>query len=278
MLNPDGAKAYTRENANSIDLNRDAQDLSQPESSVLRDAYERFQPQYCYNLHDQRTIYGTGDSGKPATVSFLAPSFNFDRDMNAARKKAIGVIVAMNKVLQQYIPNQVGRFDDAFNLNCVGDTFQSLEVPTILFEAGHFQQDYNREATRKFILISLLSGFQHIYENVVVDNEIEDYLNIPQNKVNFYDIVYKNVKINYDGNKKNTIFAIQYLEELIDNQISFTAYFTKIGALEDCFGHYEYDANGADYSDAKDSIPIVDQKADFYLGATIKVDNGVVQN
>ena len=32
MLNPDGAAAYTRVNANGIDLNRDAQDVSQPES------------------------------------------------------------------------------------------------------------------------------------------------------------------------------------------------------------------------------------------------------
>ncbi len=36
MLNPDGAAAYTRMNANQVDLNRDALDLSQPESVVLR--------------------------------------------------------------------------------------------------------------------------------------------------------------------------------------------------------------------------------------------------
>ena len=56
MLNPDGAQLYTRENANGIDLNRDAQDLSQPESKVLRQVFENFQPDFCYNLHDQRTI------------------------------------------------------------------------------------------------------------------------------------------------------------------------------------------------------------------------------
>ena len=278
ILNPDGAKAYTRENANQIDLNRDAQDLSQPESILLRDAFERFEPHYCYNMHDQRTIYGAGDSGKPATVSFLAPSYNQEREMNTTRKKAIGVIVAMNATLQQFIPNQVGRFDDGFNLNCVGDTFQSLNTPTILFEAGHFQGDYDREQTRKFIFIALLSGFQQIYENVVVDNEIEDYLNISQNKVNFYDIVYKNVKINYDGNKKNTNFAIQYSEELIDNQIRFTAYFVEIGELENYYGHYEYDAQGALYADDDDNIPKLNKKADFHLGGNIKIVNGKLAN
>ena len=117
MLNPDGAKLYTRENANEIDLNRDAQNLSQPESVVLRKTFETFQPYYCYNLHDQRTIYGAGDNGDSATVSFLAPAFNENRDINEVRIKAMNVIVAMNTTLQQFIPNQVGRFDDSFNLN-----------------------------------------------------------------------------------------------------------------------------------------------------------------
>ena len=154
MLNPDGAFAYTRENANGVDLNRDAQDLSQPESQILRQIFNTFQPNFCFNLHDQRTIYGAGTSGKSATVSFLAPSYNIEREYNETRNKAMDVIVAMNEALQKIIPNQVGRFDDAFNLNCVGDTFQSLGVPTILFEAGHFQNDYPREKTRKISFFS----------------------------------------------------------------------------------------------------------------------------
>ena len=36
ILNPDGATVYTRENINKIDLNRDAKNLSQPESRALR--------------------------------------------------------------------------------------------------------------------------------------------------------------------------------------------------------------------------------------------------
>jgi hypothetical protein len=47
-------------------------------------------------------------------------------------------------VLQRYIPGQIGRFDDSFNLNC-GDTFQAMGVPTLLFEAGHFEGDYQRK-------------------------------------------------------------------------------------------------------------------------------------
>lgn len=278
ILNPDGAKAYTRENANGIDLNRDAQHLSQPESQVLRQAFDNFKPDYCFNMHDQRTIFGAGTTGKPATVSFLAPSYNQECDYNDTRLRAVAFIVAMNNELQKYIPGQIGRFDDAFNLNCVGDTFQTLGVPTILFEAGHFANDYRREETRKYIFLGILSGLRHIYENVIVNNKIEDYLRIPQNKVVFYDIVYKNVKINYDGIVKRTSFAIQFKEELFDNQISFKAYFSEIGTIESYFSHFEYDAKDAAYSDNDVNIPKLNEKANFYLDKSVNIVNGLPLN
>jgi hypothetical protein len=276
MLNPDGSELYTRENANAIDLNRDAQHLSQPESIVLRKTFEDFKPDYCYNLHDQRTIYGVGQTNNPATVSFLAPAYNENRDVNEVRIKAMNVIVAMNETLQQFIPNQVGRFDDSFNFNCVGDTFQFFNVPTILFEAGHFQEDYEREMTRKHIFIALLSGLHYFYENDIVLSKIEDYLKIPQNKVDFYDFVYKNVKINYDGNEKNINFAIQFKEVLNKGKITFEAFIAQVDNLEDYFGHVEVDAQGETYHDNQDNFPKVDAKADFYLGDK-QVINGRIQ-
>jgi len=279
MLNPDGALLYTRENANNIDLNRDAQNLTQPESKLLRSTFDTFKPDYCYNLHDQRTIYGVGsDKIKPATVSFLAPAYNENRDINEVRTKAIKVIVAMNKILQEFIPNQVGRFDDSFNINCVGDTFQFLNVPTILIEAGHFQDDYERELTRKFVFIALAEGFKNIYENDIVFNEIEDYMNIPHNKICFYDFIYKNIKISYDNNKIITNFALQFKEELIDKQLFFNIYTAAIGDLEGFLGHFEFDAEEATYEDFETNIPKMDQKAEFSLGNSIKFVNGLIKN
>lgn len=277
MLNPDGAKLYTRENANKVDLNRDSQDLTQPESKVLRITYESFMPDYCYNLHDQRTIFGVADSGKPATMSFLAPSFNQEREVNESRLQAINLIACINDSLQQLIPGQVGRFDDSFNINCIGDTFQYLGTPTLLFEAGHFQSDYEREETRKYVFVSLLSSFIALYENDIVVNRIDDYLNIPQNKVVFYDLMYKKVRINYDGIEKITNFALQYKEELFENNITFNAYLVEIGELDGYFGHYEYDANGSYYSDDTDDFPKLNQKANFYLNKTIKIVNGLIK-
>lgn len=275
MVNPDGAELYTRENANKVDLNRDSVNLSQPESQLLRKTFEDFKPDFCYNLHDQRTIFGAGSTGNVATVSFLAPSFNENRDINDVRIKAMDVIVAMNNELQKYIPNQVGRFDDGFNLNCIGDMFTFLNVPTILFEAGHYQDDYYREFTRKMIFIALLSGLTAIYENDIVDNEIDVYLQIPQNNVVFYDFIYKNVKINYDNKEIITNFAAQYKEELIDSNVQLNAYIVEVGELKGKFGHFQYNAHKMKYFDEFDNIPKINQKANFCLGKDIKFVNGL---
>lgn len=276
IVNPDGAVLYTRENANQVDLNRDSVNLSQPESKVLRKAFEEFAPHYCYNMHDQRTIFGAGDTGMPATVSFLAPSYNEEREINDVRQKAINVITAMNSTLQKYIPGQVGRFDDGFNINCIGDMFQSLNVPTILFEAGHYKDDYNREVSRKYIFIALLSGFKAIYENVIVVNKNHEYFDIPQNKINFYDIKYKNVKINYENKQIITNFASHYKEVLFENSIIFCAFIREMGDLAGLRGHVEYDCKGGVFTDMNGNhLPKPDEKADFFIDTHRKFTNGL---
>ena len=277
MLNPDGAALYTRENANLIDLNRDSQEQSQPESQILRSVFETFKPDFCFNLHDQRTIYSVGQTNKPATLSFLAPSYNLECEINTTRLKAINVIAGINEVLQKFIPGQIGRFNDSFNFNCVGDTFQFFGVPTILFEGGHFQNDYQREETRKFLFFAMITAFRLIYENDIVHNRIEDYLNISQNNPVFCDLLYKNIKINYDGKEKIINFAAQYKEEIIDGKVVFNAYIVQIDNLGYCFGHQEFDANGALYSDKYGNFPRLDHLANFCLG-DLTFENGLIKS
>ena len=64
-------------------------------------------------------------------------------------------------MLQVEIPNGIGRYDDGFNLNCVGDTFQNFGVPTLLYEAGHYANDYEREEVRRLMFIALLKGLRY---------------------------------------------------------------------------------------------------------------------
>ena len=275
MVNPDGAAAYTRVNANEVDLNRDAKELTQPESKALRSVFDDFQPDYCYNLHDQRTIFGVGETSKPATLSFLAPSFDKERSWNDCRLKAAQIIVAMNSELQKHIPGQIGRFDDSFNLNCIGDMFQSLNVPTILFEAGHFADDYEREITRKYIFIALLSSFEYKVENDIVRNKREQYLSIPQNKVSFFDVVCRNIKINYDSTEKCMNFALQYREILQEDSVNFELYVAQINQLENYFGHTEIFVEEENYFISSDELPLIGEKANFKIGNHINFVNGI---
>lgn len=275
MLNPDGAFYYTRENANKVDLNRDALNVSQLEMKVLHEVYGSFQPDYCYNLHDQRTIFGTDNYNLPATLSFLAPAFNEERDFNDVRMKAIVKINLMNKVLQEFIPGQVGRFDDSYNVNCTGDFFTTQNTPTILFEAGHFQEDYQREESRKYVFISLLSSVSVSNENVIVDNELQEYLHIPQNNKRFFDLIYKNVKIINNSVEKIINFAAQFEEVLIHNEIQFVARISKVEDLEGFFGHLEFDCKEMLFSAEGSNFPEIGKKADFLLNNSIEYRNGV---
>jgi hypothetical protein len=275
ILNPDGAFAYTRENANFVDLNRDAFSSTQPEMKLLKALYEDFRPVYCYNLHDQRTIFGTNGLNLPATISFLAPAFNAERDYNGVRLKAISIINRMNDALSQYIPNQIGRFDDSYNVHCTGDYFTTQNTPTILFEAGHYPNDYKREESRKYIFVALLSSFFDNYENVIVVNELRKYLRIPQNNKCFFDFIYKNVKIIDNCVEKIINFAAQYQEILVDDEIHFEAIISKISDLENYSGHVEYDCESLLFSSEGKNNPEIGAKATFTLNNLIKFNNGV---
>ena len=221
ILNPDGALAYTRVNAHKIDLNRDAQDLSQPESRILLDVYERFSPHYCFNLHDQRTIFNVGASAKPATVSFLAPAFDKDRNISPSRKISMQLIAAMNFELQKVIEGQVGRYDDGFNPNCVGDAFQMKEIPTILFEAGHFPEDYQREKTRELIFLALLTCIETIKDGRIPEYSVDQYLEIPENSKQYVDVLVLNPQLVSPYYSKNASVSILYKEELREGEIVF---------------------------------------------------------
>jgi len=242
ILNPDGAKAYTRHNANGVDLNRDAQDLTQPESLVLREVFETFKPHFCFNLHGQRTIFSAGINNKPATVSFLAPAQDNNCTVTNTRQIAMEIIVSMNTMLQNYIPNSVGVYDDAFNLNCVGDTFQSNNTPTILFEAGHFKDDYAREEVRKLIFGSLLIALESISKNDNLGVNFQAYSNIPQNQKLFYDILIRNAKVLINSKEKVVDIAIQYKEVLVGQKVCFIPKIEDFGVLAKFFGHKEINA------------------------------------
>jgi len=243
MLNPDGARAYTRINAAGIDLNRDARDLSQPESVVLRKEFERVAPDFCFNLHDQRTIFNVGASASPATVSFLAPAFDEKRSVAGCRELSMKLIAGINHRLQQLIPGQVGRYDDTFNPNCVGDSFQSLNTPTVLFEAGHYPGDYERERTREYIFHALLQALQLIATGDLSESSTDHYFAIPENNKRYLDILVRNPALLNGQWEEGISLGIQFKEVLQGDTVRFQPRLEEAGLLQDKFGHLVLDCS-----------------------------------
>lgn len=239
MLNPDGALAYTRVNYNKVDLNRDAQNLSQVESKVFKTVVEKVKPLVSFNLHGQRTIFSAGEVPNSAIVSFLSPASNKERSLTDSRKKGMRIIAEMNKALQTIIPGCVGRYDDGFNINCTGDTMEYNGYTTILFEAGHYPNDYNREVTRKWMFLSLITALKFISYNGVTINNCEAYFDIPENGKLFKDIIVRN----YSLNSEKVDISIQYNETLKGGKLNFIPIIAQIESQITENGHIEYDCN-----------------------------------
>ena len=229
MLNPDGALRYTRENENGIDLNRDAVTLAAKESKLLRQVLEAFAPDYCFNMHDQRTIFGVEGTKNPATISFLAPSEEETRQLTAGRIKTMNVIVAMNALLQQVIPNHVGRYTDEFYPTATGDNFQKMGYHTVLIEAGHYPNDYDREEVRKFNFFALVQGIYHI-ATALDFNNYKPYFLIPNNQKNFFDVI---ESTEHQGCEKGYL----YIDKVIDGELTSTLRLEKEGDLSKYQAH-----------------------------------------
>ncbi len=228
MLNPDGSLNFTRVNQHQIDLNRDAVDQIAIESKLLRTVLEEFDPQFCFNLHDQRTIFGVEGTTNPATISFLAPSEEITRKLTEGRKQTMNIIVAMNAMLQQIIPNHIGRYTDEFYPTATGDNFQKLGYNTILIEAGHYPNDYDREETRKFNFFALLQGIHHI-AIASSYSSYEAYFDIPNNQKNFYDIIERN------SNAKDKGYL--YVDKVINGTFVSELELKEEGDLSDFIAH-----------------------------------------
>jgi hypothetical protein len=234
QLNPDGSHAYSRNNFNDSDLNRDALSLIQPESKVLMKEFNFFKPNFCFNLHGQRSIYSVGNTNIPASVSFLAPCTSKNKAITKSRLLSMQLIAQVCNFLKSKYGLVYGRFDDSFNLNCFGDFFSKQKVPTILFEAGHFKNDIFRKFSRKLVFDSLVEICLSISSGSYKEIDHKEYFNIIANNNNLRDILIKNVTIL----KNNKIItgqevSIQYSEKLVNNEVLFVPIIDSISSKLD---------------------------------------------
>lgn len=199
MLNPDGAERYQRRNMLGVDINRDALRLQSPESQTLKRVRDSLNADFGFNLHDQSTYYNAERTEKPATISYLAPAYNYEKEINEKRGNAMKVIVFMNNIIQKYAPGQVGRYNDDFEPRAFGDNIQKWGTSTILIESGGYANDVEKQEIRKLNYVSILSAIYTIAKGNYVDIPLEDYEKIPENDRKLFDLKITNATYEING-------------------------------------------------------------------------------
>ncbi len=245
MLNPDGAERYTRRNALHVDLNRDALRQQNPEAIILKDVRDSLDAKWGFNLHDQNPYYGAGITDKTASVSFLAPAYNYAKDNNEVRGNAMKLIVVMNNILQKYIPQKTGRYSDDFEPRAFGDNIQKWGTSTILIEAGGLAGDKEKQYLRKLHFVIMLASFEAIANGEVDKANMDGYNTIPFNESNqFHDLLIRNANITKDGKSYIVDIAMRDHEVQYDNNRKFytSSWIKDIGDLHTVHGYREFDA------------------------------------
>lgn len=245
MLNPDGAEVFQRRNALGVDVNRDALRLQSPEARTLKRIRDSLDADFGFNLHDQSKYYNAESTDKPATISFLAPAFNYEKGINEVRGNAMKLIVSMNRDLQQFIPGQVAKYNDDFEPRAFGDNIQKWGTSAILIESGGYLNDPEKQEIRKLNFIAILSALRTIGHASYEKESLEDYQNIPENDSKLFDLKLTGLEYELRGENYILDLGINH-HEVPDNKGGFY-YRSQIadqGDLSTNFGYYDHDFSG----------------------------------
>ncbi|TMU56441.1 M14 family zinc carboxypeptidase [Flagellimonas algicola] len=246
MLNPDGAEVYQRRNALGIDINRDALRLQSPEGQTLKRIRDSLDAKFGFNLHDQSTYYNAELTDKPATISYLATAYNYEKEINEVRSNAMRVIVYMNNIIQNYAPGQVGRYSDDFEPRAFGDNIAKWGTSLILIESGGYRNDVEKQEIRKLNYVSILSALYTIAKESYLDIPMEDYERIPRNDRKLFDLKLENVTYKLLG--KDYILDLGIYRQEVDLEGHQDFYNKSIivdqGDLSTFYGYETFDASG----------------------------------
>lgn len=261
MLNPDGAERFTRRNALYIDINRDAVRLQSPESKILKNVRDSLKADFGFNLHDQSIYYNAVRTPKPATISFLAPAYNYEKDINTVRGNAMKIIVEMNKVIQSFAPGQAGRYNDDFEPRAFGDNIQKWGTSTILVESGGYPDDPEKQFIRKLNYVALLTAIRSISNQNFKKNNIKDYEKIPKNDRKLFDLKISNLTFEYLGQKYTVDLGINTVER--DNKKHTDFYnigrITDLGDLSTFYGYKMINAKDLKFKTGETYPKIIDK-------------------
>ena len=246
MVNPDGAERFKRRNFYDIDLNRDASRLQCPEAVILKTVFDSLKADFGFNLHDQSHRYSVGNSFRTATISFLAPAYNYEKDLNDVRGNAVKLIGNMFSALSQFIPGHIAKYSDEYEPRAFGDNFQKWGTSTILIESGGWKDDPEKQFIRKLNFIALLSAFKSIAEESYINTGNDVYESIPFNDKYIFDAILRNLTIKSGKAKIKIDIGINLDEFEVPNEkkIYYKSQVDDLGDLSTFFAFKDYDFEG----------------------------------
>lgn len=251
MLNPDGADAFKRRNSLDIDLNRDAISQISPEAVILKKARDDFEPEFGFNLHDQQIYYNVVNTSKQATISLLAPAYNYETEINEVRGRAMQTIAGMNELLQELIPGQVGKYDDAFEPRAFGDNIQKWGTSTILIESGGYLGDPEKQEIRKINFMIILNALHQIATRGYEQYTTDQYFAIPDNGFQLMDLIVNEMQVKVNGQLFPVDLAIRRRETENPAGYFMSGSVEDLGDMQIFFGFETLDATGLEYTEGK---------------------------
>lgn len=161
MLNPDGAERQTRQNAQGIDINRDARALASPEARLLHQAVCDLQPNFAFNLHNHNPRRTVAATGEPAAVALLTPPIDDSGSCPTHMVAAQQVASWVRQAVETHAPGMVARYEADYMPRAFGEWVQQQGAATLLIEAGGWST-LPAESLRRLHFVALTAALSGI--------------------------------------------------------------------------------------------------------------------
>jgi len=239
MLNPDGVERFQRRNAIEVDLNRDAVALACPESRVLKAACEKNKPVFGFNLHDQSIHYNVPGTSNTATHSFLAPAYDYDKNINDTRGNAMKGIALMQEILDELHPN------------------------------------HTKQEIRRMHFALLLTLLYNIANGGVEKYTIAKYWAIPENDRKLNDLIIRNVKHPLLGKSIDISINNEEIDILNTGSYYTESKIEDLGDLSTFFGYEEKNVDNIGYIPCKHYKKLLTLKEAYKLDYMALLQEGI---
>ncbi|MEM8678498.1 MAG: M14 family zinc carboxypeptidase [Planctomycetota bacterium] len=242
MLNPDGAERGTRQNAQGIDINRDARRLASPEAEWLWRLCEERSFDFAFTLHNQRRSR-TVDGAHLCALSLLVPP------MDASHTETLGVRLAkqvgslIRQATEPHAQGMLSRYVAGFMPRCFGEAIQMRGTSALLIEAGACPQMEGEWLTRLH-LHAVVAGLDGLALGNLADVDTGPYETLPEsNDVDLLDVLVRGVSVQDETEQPSAAVDLGILHEPQDG-LRVAGKWDEVGDLEGRFGRLVIEAEG----------------------------------